>query len=164
MEPKTSKIRAINLLRTNAQREPTDKLYQFGGRPAPANMKPGEYPLDCTASRIGRKGNKTNIVLMHEVAAGNMSGVELLQWLPLPEKGKKITHRMDVWKHFALVLGRPPLSNEFNEDLFVGRSFLAYVGFSQKDPNTGRSDMTYSQHKKGERDFLRVHTLLELLP
>jgi hypothetical protein len=138
--------------------------YRFGGRPPPAEMVPGNYPLVCTSARIARKGNKLNVVLVHEVCAGSMSGVELIQWLALPEKGKPITHRMDVWLHFQLVLGRPPLANEFDEQVFVQKSFLGYVGFSQKDPINKQTDMTYAQRKKGERDFLRVQMLLELLP
>lgn len=164
MQPKNPKVAFINEARSNAQREPTARIYQFGGRPAPEDMVPAKYPVVCTDARIRKKGNKTNIVLMHEVSAGKMSGVELLQWLALPDNGKKISHRTDIWKHFALVLGRPPSPNEFNEQVFVGKTFLAYVGFTQKDPETGRSDMIHTERKKGDRDFLRVHTLLEVLP
>ena len=85
---------------------------------------------------------------MHEVAAGKMSGVELLQWLALPEKGKKITNRMDVWKHFELVLGRAPLANEFNEQVFVGKTFLASVGFAQKNPKVGAAIQSTPTTKK----------------
>ena len=164
MESKNKKVTPIQQARTNTQRDSTGKPYQFGGRPASDDMTPGKYPVLCTSASIRKKGNKTNIVLMYEVSAGKMSGVELLQWLALPEPGKKITHRMDVWKQFALVLGRAPLPNEFNEQLFVGKTFLASVGFTQKDPETGRNDPEHAHHKKSDRDFLRVHTLLEILP
>jgi hypothetical protein len=165
MQAKNPKVSHITDARINSQRGSTDKIYQFGGRPAPPIMQPGKYPVTCTAARIGKKGNKTSIVLMYEVSAGNMSGVELLQWLALPEKGKKITHRMDVWKHFTLVLGQAPSSDDFDEQLFVGRSFLAYVGFTQRDPDTGQTVPANAEfRKKHGTDFLRVHTLLEVLP
>ena len=163
MNPKNPKVTSIIDARTNLQREPA-KPYQFGGRPAPGDMTPGKYPVVCTGASIRKKGNKTNVVLMHEVSAGKMSGVELLQWLALPENGKRITHRMDAWKHFALVLGHAPLPNEFNEQVFVGKTFLASVGFTQKDPETGRNDPEYANRKKSARDFLRVHNLSEVLP
>jgi len=162
---RTPKLALISKIKTDAHAEPANKIYQFGGRPAPPDMQPGNYPVTCTAARIGKKGNKASIVLMYEVSAGNMSGVELLQWLALPEKGKKITHRMDVWKHFALVLGQAPSSDDFDEQLFVGRSFLAYVGFTQRDPDTGQTvPANAGFRKKHGTDFLRVHTLLEVLP
>ena len=142
----------------------TEPKYQFGGRPAPSNMRAGEYPVVCTSAAIRRKGNKMSLVLTFEVAAGPMQGVELLMWLALPEKGKKITYRSDIWKHFALALGRQPGPDDFNEQVFVNKHFLAYVGYSRRDPDTKQEDIAHAARKKYDRDFPRCHDLKAILP
>ena len=66
----------------------------------------------------------------------------------------------------ALALGREPEPDESLEpnDIFRGRVFLAFVGWRKTDkPRGGQFSDQNALRRKDDRDFPRVHDLLEVV-
>jgi hypothetical protein len=137
---------------------------RLGGLPASEEMRPGKYQVCCEGAWLEAIGKGSRAVLQFRVIAGPHDGTALRQWLPAAEGG--IVAPLGRYaKHCALALGRLLTADDDLGDpakIFVGRIFFALVGFRKTERQRGgMASDSNAQRKKDERDYLRVHELLE---
>jgi hypothetical protein len=137
---------------------------RLGGLPASEEMRPGKYQVCCEGARLEPIGKGYRAVLQFRVIDGPHDGTALRQWLPAADGG--IVAPLGRYaKHCALALGRQFTADDDLGDpakIFVGRIFFAHVGFRKTERQRGgMASDSNAQRKKDERDYLRVHELLE---
>lgn len=117
--------------------------------------EPGEYSVECINGKMRKLRNgKFKIILVFRVISGQQEGSIVIMWIDLGGKNVWVTSAYS--KAACIALGRDTRPDEdlSPETVFVGKKFLAQVGWRRRDPR-GK--------KAKKRDFLRVHWLLRLL-
>ena len=166
----SKKISNLNDARTkrNGQHagDEFDQLELRGGGRPPDDMKPGHYVIECMdyKAKLNKAGEITAIVLIHTTVDGVWRDVELRQWLPV-YAGKPINPGTKTWDHWTLALGRKPHRREkFHPRVFIGKRYVAEVGYSSKEEGARAFLAENTQRKKYPSDRLRVHCLKERVP
>lgn len=129
-------------------------------------MTPGSYIVRCRGGRIQPRGNKLQVVLAFEILEKAWNdGVLLRQWYNLPRAESGLSPHCRYARACEIALEHPvgPEDDLDPEAVFVGKYFEADVGYRSND-STGISDELNRAEKKDNRDFLRVHNLLKLVP
>lgn len=131
----------------------------------PDDMKPGDYVVECVDYRPWKvKGEITAVILYFVTVDGAWRDVDLKQWLPI-YPGKPINPGTKTWNHWALALGTKPERREkFHPRVFLGKRFVAAIGYSSKDQGGKTFSTDKTQHKKYQADYLRVHELKSRVP
>ncbi len=168
MTPK--KITNLNDVRTDRGGQHAldefDRLELRGGARPPDDMKPDDYVIECTdyKAKHNKAGEITAVVLIHITIDGMWRDVELRQWLPI-YPGKPINPGTKTWDHWTLALGRKPHRREkFHPRVFIGKRFVAEVGYSSKEEEARAFLAENTRRKKYPSDRLRVHRLKEWIP
>jgi hypothetical protein len=127
-------------------------------------MAPDDYVGTCKGARFTQKGKKKFAQLLHEITEGKYAGTQLRQWEEIKAIGKIIGDRTVYYEQCLIALGGQvtPGQSLNPEDVFVGKTFVLRVGYSHTDAQ-GHNDAKNTQMKKYERDFLRVHAILDVL-
>jgi hypothetical protein len=135
-----------------------------GGNLPDESMAPGEYVATCQAAKFVEKGLKLNAVLVFEVAEGPHSGTALRQWIPVNEVKGVVGANTKYYGHCRLALRRPiKRGDNLDPDvIFTDKRCLVEVGYSLKGLDRCCNPAN-ALTKKSERDFLRVHRILEVL-
>ena len=134
-----------------------------GGSRASETMPADTHFVKCTEAKTIQRGRGTQIILTFQVAelAWN-DGVELKQWYNLPSSGRVSPHTKYA-RSWELATGREmQAGDDMDPQIFVGKVFRAYVGF-RSNGSGNDYDKSYTETKNDPRDFLRVHTLEELI-
>ena len=135
------------------------------GSLADDSMQPGEYRVRCESAKTIHRGGKFIVVLKHKVCEGAWrDGVLFSQWISLKDDTGIISPATKYAKQCAIALGH---DIETDEDLdpeivFVGREFLTEVGYRLSSSDKKFADEN-AAIKKDDDDFLRVHSLLNLV-
>jgi len=134
-----------------------------GGSRASDTMPSGKYRVKCIDAREGQRGHSVQIMLTFEVTEGAWNdGVEIKQWYNLPRSGR-ISPHTKYSRAWELAAGRHmQTGDDLDPQIFIGKVFQAYVGFSSKGLGNDY-DHRHTQEKKDTRDFLRVHELETLI-
>jgi hypothetical protein len=134
-----------------------------GPKPTDA-MAPATYVIRSAGASIRSKGNKKYVVPLYEVAEGQYRRTSLKQWLEIRIIGRVIDDTCPYFKVCKFILGGE-IADDANLDpavMFNEKLFVAEVGYSYRDAD-GNFDPQNYLRKKYEKDFLRVHKLLEVL-
>jgi len=165
-----SKSNVVTFRSHNTKRAPKYLAGEKTGYIAPSakpsdGMVPADYVGKCKATSIVAKGNKKFAQLLHEITEGKYAGTELRQWEEIKATGKIIEDRSVYYEQCSIALGGQITPGESldPEDVFVGKTFVLRVGYSSKDEH-GRIDPKNTARKKYERDHLRVHRILDVVP
>lgn len=145
------------------------------GSQAPGDMTAGEYIVRCTGGEIARRGNKISAVLtvlvvgrcVDGVLYPQHEGVTLKQWYSLGEiKAQSADAELSISPHskygqaWQLAMGRPlKASDDVDPSAFANKIFRVDVGYSSS--SGGEFSYKHVAKRKGPRDFLRIHTVLE---
>jgi hypothetical protein len=138
-------------------------LMMAGGKKPDPSMQPGKFVATVQTAKFIERGKKTNAVLIYEVAEGPEAGTQLRQWIEINEVNGVINPYSKYYEHCEMALGRPIKRQESldPEQIFPGKLYVIEVGYSKRfDRNQGDH---LALTKKYDRDFLRVHQILEVL-
>lgn len=122
-------------------------------------MPPGNYLVRCTDAKMAHRGRATQVVLTFNIEESAWNdGTELKQWYNLPRSGRVSAHSKyaEAWQLASGQEMKP--GDDMNPSIFVGKLFQAYVGFRSNGPGNV-FDKSHTETKKGEDDFVRVHSL-----
>jgi hypothetical protein len=134
-----------------------------GGSRASETMPAGMHFVKCIEAKTNQRGRGTQVMLTFQVAelAWN-DGVELKQWYNLPASGRISPHTKYA-RAWELAANREiQVGDNMDPQIFVGKLFRAYVGY-RSNGSGNDYDKTYTETKKDDGDFLRVHMLEELI-
>jgi hypothetical protein len=169
------KAQAANLGRKNDMPKITLKAT---GSQAPDDMPPGEYVARCERGEIRTRGNKVSAFLIFSVLGKQTDkdldreyeGIVLHKWFFLSEIKDRNTENVtiDVKPHslyataWTLAAGRPLRRSESpSPAVFEKKTYRVEAGYSSED-NSSFSHRNQAR-KKGPRDFLRIHSILEII-
>lgn len=133
------------------------------GKRASETMPPGKYLVRCKQAEGKLRGRYNQVVLTFEVVEQAWNdGVELKQWYNI-KAGSKVSPHTKYARAWELATEREmQFGNDMDPAIFESKVFEAYVGYSSKEPD-GTYDHSHTETKKGDRDFLRVHSLERLV-
>jgi len=137
-------------------------ILRLGGIEA-CKVEPGRYRMACQGAGADEKGKP---MLLFRMIDPPHAGTALRKWLNISHVIGEIRPGSSYAKLCELAVGRelePDESLEPN-DIFRGKIFLAFVGWRKTDKHRGgqfRDDNAL--HRKDDRDFLRVHELIEVI-
>lgn len=137
-------------------------ILRMGGIEA-HNMEAGNYRVNCTGAGADEKGRP---ILTFRVLDEPHTGTALRKWLAIHHTNGEIRPGTPYAKLCALALGRDPEPDDILEpsEIFRGKNFLAFVGWRMTEkPRGGTASSDLALRRKDDRDFLRVHELLQLL-
>ncbi|MDD1749488.1 MAG: hypothetical protein LUO89_06390 [Methanothrix sp.] len=126
-------------------------------------MQSGQYRVRCESAEIQPRYKSIVVVLVCKVSEGSWrDGVVFKQWVNIKNAKGDISPATVYARQCALALGRPvQAGDDLDPNLvFVGKEFLAEVGFSLRD-EAGKFADENSQTKKTDDDYLRIHRLLQ---
>ena len=95
----------------------------------------GTYSVECTGAKCRKLRNgKYKIRLMFRVMRGKREDSILLMWMDLG--GKKVWSTSAYSKASSIALGRDPRPDEdiSPKTVFLGKKFLAQVGWRRREP------------------------------
>ena len=140
-----------------------------GGHNPDESMQPGKYIAKIQAVNVrkdkqGASSVKLTAILLFEITEGPHSGTALRQWLSVNEIKGIVGAGTKYYQHCALAFHRPIKrgDNLDPEVIFTDKLCVVSVGYSLKDSKR-QSNPANALIKKYERDFLRVHEILEVL-
>jgi hypothetical protein len=160
----TPKLKLVTRAPSNTDAPDEFDHLNFRAGGTPEDMQPGDYLVECIDYEPWKpRGKVTAVVLRFITIDGAWRDVELRQWLPI-YPGKSINPGTKTWDHWALALGTKPNRREqFHPRVFLGKRFVAEVGYSSKNEQ-GIIDPKNTVRPKYEGDRLRVHELKSLAP
>jgi len=126
-------------------------------------MAPGMYKVRCHDVVQMQRGRYLQVVLTFEVAEEAWNdGTELKQWYNLKAQSGMVSPHTKYARAWELAVGREiQVGDNMDPEIFKGKCFMAYVGYSSKDTE-GNYDQANAETKKDNRDFLRIHSLERL--
>lgn len=133
--------------------------------PLPAlSGEPGERDALCVAARVMQRGTKTQVVFTFEFGEREIQTANMWVEVPTP-----LTQGCRYMRLVRLALGEDPRAgtplNPAN--VFVDKTFRVRVGYRKTAEPRGRGGKgateELAQRRKDDRDFLRVHDLIEVL-
>jgi len=129
----------------------------------PDDMPPRTYIAKCLGAKVEHRGYEPSLRLTFEIGDGPYKGVIQYGWLPLREDGV-VSPTSRYYQAATVALGHKPASGEDMNPgrIFLGKWFEVRIGFSSRNRNK-EYDNAYTQEKKDDRDFLRVHEILARL-
>jgi hypothetical protein len=137
-------------------------ILRLGGVEA-RNVQPDKYRIACQGAGADEKGKP---ILLFRIIDPPYTGVALRKWLSITHVNGEVRPGSTYAKLCELALGREPEPDESLEpnDVFKGKVFLAFVGWRKTDkPRGGQFSEENALRRKDDRDFLRVHDLLEII-
>jgi len=137
-------------------------ILRLGGVEA-RNVEPGKYRVACQGAGADEKGKP---ILLFRMIDPPHTGTALRKWLSIMHVNGEVRPGSAYAKLCELALQRelePDESLEPN-DVFRGKIFLAFVGWRKTDkPRGGQFSDQNALRRKDDRDFPRVHDLLEVV-
>jgi hypothetical protein len=138
-------------------------ILRLGGVEA-RNVEPGRYRIACQGAGADEKGKP---ILLFRMIDPPHTGTALRKWLSITHVNGEVRPGSAYAKLCELALQREPELDESLEpnDIFRGKIFLAFVGWRKTDkPRGGQFSDANALRRKDDRDFPRVHDLLEVVP
>lgn len=134
--------------------------------PPPSDMGAGDYVARCIAGVFDEK--MARVILDFEIVNDPFTeGVNLHGWNTV----KPTSNLGGKYGRECRIAADKPACEMTDEDVqpgvFVDKTFMVRVGFSKKDPATGRPvtgqrGVELSRERKDDRDQLKVHEILGL--
>lgn len=137
-------------------------ILRLGGVEA-RNIEPGNYRVACQGAGADEKGKP---ILLFRMVDPPHTGTALRKWLSITHVNGEVRPGSAYAKLCELALQREPEPDESLEpnDIFRGKVFLAFVGWRKTDkPRGGQFSDQNALRRKDDRDFPRVHDLLEVV-
>jgi hypothetical protein len=137
-------------------------VLRLGGVEA-RNIEPGNYRVASQGAGADEKGKP---LLLFRMIDPPHTGTALRKWLSITHINGEVRPGSAYAKLCELALGREPEPDETLEpnDVFRGKVFLAFVGWRKTDkPRGGQFSEENALRRKDDRDFLRVHDVLEVV-
>jgi hypothetical protein len=137
-------------------------ILRLGGIEA-RNIEPGNYRIACQGAGADEKGKP---ILLFRMIDPPHTGTALRKWLSITHVNGEVRPGSAYAKLCEIALGREPETDESLEpnDVFRGKVFLAFVGWRKTDkPRGGQFSDQNALCRKDDRDFPRVHDLLEVM-
>jgi hypothetical protein len=140
------------------------KRLRAGGLEPSESMVPGQYVAACEGATITTKGKTTIAVLEFRIIDEPYSGTALRQWVAIPDVDGVVPIGSRYGRQCKLALGREiePGDDLDPGSIFRGRFFLIDVGFRMTVKSGGTATHENALRRKDQKDFLRVHKLVEL--
>ena len=156
----TAKEKAIPKLRLAPE---TPRLRLAGSAPT-EETSPGKYLIKCDTGWTTSRARSVTAILQFTIPDGKHAGTALRMWLQVSDGGGVVTARYA--QHCSIALGRSATDDDPLDEparIFGGRFFTGFVGYrkSERPGGGGRTSDDLALRKKDDKDYLKVHELLE---